>query len=192
MITVHWKRYGGNSIGFSTSACGAERHHRCAYIPHHHHSGTFLRTDRRLREMFRIRMADWASGAASCLERLPLGHGVVWHYPMALLGDAVAPGLLNGAGRGTSGQLVQLRLYGAPTTLPWGLKLNMERKRHRSQRRQCYDGATCPTGTLFHPTFLYDDLNLIGAALIVFLGSVIMKTQAGPCSPYTSCGGGRT
>ena len=41
---------------------------------------------------------------------------------------------------------------------------------------QCYDGATCPTGTLFHPTFLYEMIwNLIGAALIVFLGSKIMK-----------------
>ena len=41
---------------------------------------------------------------------------------------------------------------------------------------QCYDGATCPSGTLFHPTFLYEMIwNLIGAAIIVYIGSKAMK-----------------
>ena len=76
---------------------------------------------------------------------------------------------------GRLGNWFNQELYGAPTTLPWGLKLNMEGSAI-GHSEQCYDGATCPTGTLFHPTFLYEMIwNLIGAALIVFLGSKIMK-----------------
>ena len=97
------------------------------------------------------------------------------HYPVALLGDAVAPGLLVAQAVGRLGNWFNQELYGAPTTLPWGLKLNMEGSAI-GHSEQCYDGATCPTGTLFHPTFLYEMIwNLIGAALIVFLGSKIMK-----------------
>ena len=92
-----------------------------------------------------------------------------------LLGDAVAPGLLVAQAVGRLGNWFNQELYGAPTTLPWGLKLNMEGSAI-GHSEQCYDGATCPTGTLFHPTFLYEMIwNLIGAALIVFLGSKIMK-----------------
>ena len=118
-------------------------------------------------EMFRI----W-NGGLGIWGGVLLGALAAWawcrhkHYPMALLGDAVAPGL---------GNWVNQELYGAPTTLPWGLKLNMEGSAI-GHSEQCYDGATCPTGTLFHPTFLYEMIwNLIGAALIVFLGSKIMK-----------------
>ena len=94
---------------------------------------------------------------------------------MALLGDAVAPGLLVAQAVGRLGNWFNQELYGAPTTLPWGLKLNMEGSAI-GHSEQCYDGATCPTGTLFHPTFLYEMIwNLVGAALIVFLGSKIMK-----------------
>ena len=94
---------------------------------------------------------------------------------MALLGDAVAPGLLVAQAVGRLGNWFNQELYGAPTTLPWGLKLNMEGSAI-GHSEQCYDGATCPTGTLFHPTFLYEMIwNLIGAALIVLLGSRIMK-----------------
>ena len=66
-------------------------------------------------------------------------------------------------------------LYGAPTTLPWGLKLSTEGAAI-GHSEQCYDGATCPSGTLFHPTFLYEMIwNLIGAAIIVYIGSKAMK-----------------
>ncbi|WEV53738.1 prolipoprotein diacylglyceryl transferase [Bifidobacterium sp. ESL0798] len=101
------------------------------------------------------------------------------HYPMALLGDAVAPGLLVAQAVGRLGNWFNQELYGAPTTLPWGLKLNMTGAIGHTE--QCYDGQTCPTGTLFQPTFLYEMIwNLIGAALIVWIGrKAVNKLKAG-------------
>ena len=66
-----------------------------------------------------------------------------------------------------------------PTTLPWGLKLNSADAIGKSQ--QCYTGSTCPAGTLFHPTFLYEMIwNLIGAAIIVWgLGKIASKLKVG-------------
>ena len=97
------------------------------------------------------------------------------HYPMALLADAIAPGLLVAQAIGRLGTWFNQELYGAPTTLPWGLKLNTDGTAIGSTE-QCYDGRTCPTGTLFHPTFLYEMIwNLIGAALIIWIGSKAVK-----------------
>ncbi|MBW3083557.1 prolipoprotein diacylglyceryl transferase [Bifidobacterium phasiani] len=73
-------------------------------------------------------------------------------YPMALLADAVAPALLVAQAVGRLGNWFNRELYGAATTLPWGLDV---------------DGS----GTLYHPTFLYEMVwNLAGAALIVWVG----------------------
>ncbi|RBP99331.1 prolipoprotein diacylglyceryl transferase [Bifidobacterium xylocopae] len=92
------------------------------------------------------------------------------HYPAALLCDAMAPALLVAQAIGRIGNWFNQELYGAPTDLPWGLKLNDAGTAMGSQE-QCYDGATCPTGTLFHPTFLYEMIwDLIGAALLVWIG----------------------
>ncbi len=68
------------------------------------------------------------------------------HYPMALLADAIAPGAAWSRRLfGRLGQLVQPgAVRQAPTTLPWGLKLNMERQCHRASARPCYDGASMP------------------------------------------------
>jgi len=97
------------------------------------------------------------------------------HYPMALLADAIAPGLLVAQAIGRLGNWFNQELYGAPTTLPWGLKLNTDGTAI-GPTEQCYDGRTCPTGTLFHPTFLYEMIwNLIGAALIIWIGSKAVK-----------------
>ncbi|WP_314685840.1 prolipoprotein diacylglyceryl transferase [uncultured Bifidobacterium sp.] len=91
-------------------------------------------------------------------------------YPMALLADAVAPGLLVAQAIGRLGNWFNQELYGAPTTLPWGLKINSSGSAIGSSE-ECYDGSTCPTGTLFQPTFLYEMIwNLIGAALLVIIG----------------------
>lgn len=70
---------------------------------------------------------------------------------------------------GRLGNWFNQELYGMPTTLPWGLKLNDADAIGKSEI--CYNGQACPTGTLFHPTFLYEMIwNLIGAAIIVWLG----------------------
>ncbi|MEE1296522.1 MAG: prolipoprotein diacylglyceryl transferase [Bifidobacterium sp.] len=97
------------------------------------------------------------------------------HYPMPLLCDAIAPALLVAQAIGRLGNWFNQELYGKPTTLPWGLKLNATGTAI-GDAEQCYDGASCPTGTLFHPTFLYEMIwNLIGAALIVWIGHKLAK-----------------
>lgn len=96
-------------------------------------------------------------------------------YPMALLADCVAPALLVAQAIGRLGNWFNQELYGAPTNLPWGLKIDAAGSAI-GQSEQCYDGATCPTGTLFHPTFLYEMIwNLIGAALLVWIGNRAIK-----------------
>ena len=136
MTTVHWKRYGGNFdqilditlVAVPSGIIGARIYHIITtperfFGP----TGDWV-------EMFRI----W-NGGLGIWGGVLLGALAAWawcrhkHYPMALLGDAVAPGLLVAQAVGRLGN--------------W-----------------------------FHPTFLYEMIwNLIGAALIVFLGSKIMK-----------------
>lgn len=75
------------------------------------------------------------------------------------LADSIAPPLLVAQAIGRWGNYFNQELFGAPTTLPWGLRI---------------DAAHLPAGyaqgTLFHPTFLYESLwNLAMAALIVWL-----------------------
>ncbi len=90
-------------------------------------------------------------------------------YPFVLLADCLAPGLLVAQAVGRLGNWFNQELYGKPTTLPWGLKLN-ETSDAIGHTEVCYQGSACPTDTLFHPTFLYEMIwNLIGAALIVWL-----------------------
>ncbi|PWG59408.1 prolipoprotein diacylglyceryl transferase [Bifidobacterium catulorum] len=91
-------------------------------------------------------------------------------YPFALLGDALAPGLMVAQAIGRLGNWFNQELYGKPTTLPWGLALNDADAMGKTQ--VCYNGQPCPVGTLFHPTFLYEMIwNLVGAALIVIVGN---------------------
>lgn len=103
------------------------------------------------------------------------------HYPMALLADAVAPALLVAQAIGRLGNWFNQELYGAPTTLPWGLKLNPNAKGAIGTYEMCYDGKVCPSDTLFQPTFLYEMVwNLIGAVLLVWLGKkFVNKINAG-------------
>ena len=88
------------------------------------------------------------------------------HYPFAIFADAIAPALPVAQAIGRLGNWFNQELYGWPTTLPWGLKLNDADAIGKSEI--CYSGAQCPDyrTTLFHPTFLYEMIwNLIGAAL---------------------------
>lgn len=81
---------------------------------------------------------------------------------MAPLADAVAPGLLVAQAVGRIGNYFNQELFGAPTTLPWGLQIDAAHLRSQ--------GLSYPTGTLFHPTFLYELLwNLAVAGLLVYL-----------------------
>jgi len=75
---------------------------------------------------------------------------------MAPFADALAPGLLVAQAIGRLGNYFNQELYGAPTTLPWGLRID--------------DAHLVPgqaPGTLFHPTFLYEMIWNLGAAAVL-------------------------
>lgn len=73
--------------------------------------------------------------------------------------DALAPGLALAQAIGRLGNWFNQELFGAPTTLPWGLSIDT------AHLPQGY-----PPGTLFHPTFLYELVwNLaLACALVVW------------------------
>ncbi|WP_284980331.1 prolipoprotein diacylglyceryl transferase [Arthrobacter sp. fls2-241-R2A-200] len=75
--------------------------------------------------------------------------------------DAAAPGLLLAQAIGRWGNWFNQELFGAPTTLPWGLQIDPANANFP---------AGMPADTLFHPTFLYEFIwNLIGVALLLLL-----------------------
>src|SRR5206468_1955187 len=73
--------------------------------------------------------------------------------------DAVAPGLLLAQGIGRWGNWFNQELYGKPTDLPWGLKIDFE---HRVANYTQY--------STFHPTFLYEFVyDLVGVGILLLL-----------------------
>ncbi len=79
--------------------------------------------------------------------------------------DAVAPGLLLAQGIGRWGNYWNQELYGKPTSLPWGLRID-----------QAHQGSIAPqyqsTGTYGHyqPTFLYEFLwDGLGVGVLLWL-----------------------
>lgn len=176
--TVRWKRYGGNFdqildivlCSIPVGIVGARLYHVIT-TPERFFGpkGNFI-------AIFEI----W-NGGLGIWGGVALGALAAWawcrhkHYPMPLLADAVAPALLVAQAIGRLGNWFNQELYGAPTTLPWGLKLNTTGTAI-GQNEQCYDGSSCPTGTLFQPTFLYELIwNLIGALLIVIIGRKVSR-----------------
>lgn len=77
---------------------------------------------------------------------------------LAPFADALAPGLLVAQAIGRLGNWFNQELFGGPTTLPWGLQID-----------DAHLPAGFESGTLFHPTFLYEILwNLAGAAVLIW------------------------
>ncbi|MEV5896729.1 prolipoprotein diacylglyceryl transferase [Nonomuraea fuscirosea] len=76
---------------------------------------------------------------------------------MGAIADTVAPGIAFAQAIGRWGNWFNQELYGSPTTLPWGLEIDIE---HGGE-----------PGVLYHPTFLYESLwdVALGFALI-FVG----------------------
>ncbi len=80
-------------------------------------------------------------------------------FSVATFLDAAAPGLLLAQAVGRIGNWWNQELFGKPTTLPWGLKIDAA---HRPV--QYFDRAT------FHPTFLYELIwNLVGVAVLLYV-----------------------
>ena len=75
--------------------------------------------------------------------------------------DSAAPALLVAQALGRLGNWFNQELFGAPTTLPWGLEID-------PSSPSFPEGM--PADTLFHPTFLYEIIwNLAAAALLIWL-----------------------
>jgi len=75
--------------------------------------------------------------------------------------DALAPGLLLAQAIGRLGNWFNHELFGQPTDLPWGLEIESTNPAFP---------AGLPSGTLFHPTFLYEMLwNLLGVVLLLLI-----------------------
>ena len=74
--------------------------------------------------------------------------------------DALAPGMLLAQAMGRLGNYFNQELYGAPTTLPWGLQID-------PMMSPAFP-VGLPADTLFQPLFLYEMIwNLIGVAVIL-------------------------
>ncbi|WP_082554189.1 prolipoprotein diacylglyceryl transferase [Aeromicrobium sp. Root495] len=88
--------------------------------------------------------------------------------PLSGVADALAPGLLVAQAVGRIGNYFNQELFGKPTELPWGLKI---------------DDVNRPAGyeqfATFHPTFLYELLWNLGAALLLVLIDRRVKLTAG-------------
>jgi prolipoprotein diacylglyceryl transferase len=78
---------------------------------------------------------------------------------VALMLDAVAPGLLLAQAIGRIGNWWNQELFGKPTSLPWGLEIDVQ---HRP--------AAYLDATTFHPTFLYELLwDLLGVLVLLWV-----------------------
>src|SRR5665647_3563147 len=113
--------------------------------------------------------ASLADAFTTCcpLRRRTSGGAGAWigtrraHVRFASFADSAAPALLVAQAIGRLGNWFNQELFGSPTDLPWGLRIDPA-------------GPTFPDGmpsdTLFHPTFLYEMLwNLAAAALLIWL-----------------------
>ncbi len=89
--------------------------------------------------------------------------------PVLIWADAVAPGLFVMQAIARWGNFFNQELYGAPTTLPWGIAIQCI---HRTQGYPCPPGSD-PLATLgqhFHPMFLYESLSgALGALALIWL-----------------------
>jgi phosphatidylglycerol:prolipoprotein diacylglycerol transferase len=84
--------------------------------------------------------------------------------PLLVYLDGIALGLPLGQAIGRQANFINQELYGPPTTLPWGLRIDIE------HRLAPYNNlAVYPQSVRFHPLFLYESLwNLIGFLLLLW------------------------
>ena len=79
--------------------------------------------------------------------------------------DAVAPGLLIGQAIARPANFINQELYGPPTELPWGIKIDAAHRIPPWNNMALY-----PPDTRFHPAFAYEILwNLFAAGILLVL-----------------------
>ena len=85
--------------------------------------------------------------------------------PALVFLDAIALPLPLAQAIGRWGNFINQELYGPPTTLPWGLRIDSQ---HRIPPYN--DTTQYPASTRFHPLFLYESLwNVAGFALLFWI-----------------------
>lgn len=99
------------------------------------------------------------------------GGFALWLYtrirqlPLLKYLDAIALGLPLAQAIGRWGNFINQELYGPPTTLPWGLRIDSD---HRIPPYK--DLVAYPETVRFHPLFLYESLwNLLGFGLLFWI-----------------------
>lgn len=174
ILTTRWKRHGGTFdqvldvtlVTVPLALVGARLYH-CITTPSQYFPPTGSLVN--ILKVWEGGMAIFGGvGVGALVAFLMCRHR---RYPFAMFADCLAPGLMVAQAIGRLGNWFNQELYGKPTTLPWGLKLNDADAIGKTE--VCYQGSACPDGadTLFHPTFLYEGLwNLVGAAAIVLIG----------------------
>jgi prolipoprotein diacylglyceryl transferase len=157
---VRWKRLGGDPDlvlrvavwGVAAGIVGARAYHdvtNWSEVPNHWWGPLAV---------WQGGLGVWGGILLGCL----VGAWVVHRAgaPVFLFMDAVAPGLLLAQGIGRWGNYWNQELYGKPTKLPWGLKIDFA---HRVPNYLQY--------STFHPTFLYEFIyDLIGVGILLFVG----------------------
>jgi phosphatidylglycerol:prolipoprotein diacylglycerol transferase len=117
-------------------------------------------------EIFRV----WGGGI-HIFGAFMAGSLAIWLYtrlrqlPLSVFLDGVALGLPLAQAIGRWGNFINQELYGPPTDLPWGLRIDPNR------RIPPYDDlAAYPETVRFHPLFLYESAwNLLGFILLFWL-----------------------
>lgn len=120
-------------------------------------------------EIFRI----WEGGIAimGAVIGGMIGSAIALHRAGQRMGpfaDAVAPTLLIAQAMGRFGNWFNQELFGKSTTLPWGLEID---DRHLP--------AGYASGTLFHPTFLYEVIWNLSMAFIIIALDKRVKFKGG-------------
>jgi phosphatidylglycerol:prolipoprotein diacylglycerol transferase len=76
--------------------------------------------------------------------------------------DIAAPALALGQAIGRWGNFFNQELYGYPTTVPWGIPIDL--------RFRLPQYANLPESTRFHPTFLYESIwNLVAFLILIYV-----------------------
>ncbi len=89
-------------------------------------------------------------------------------YPLATLLEVVAPALPLAQGIGRLGNYFNQELFGRPTSLPWGLRIDLA---HRPGGYERF--------STFHPTFLYESLWDLAVVAVVLVAERRMKLRSG-------------
>jgi phosphatidylglycerol---prolipoprotein diacylglyceryl transferase len=88
------------------------------------------------------------------------------HQPFWQWADVVAPGLFVMQAIGRWGNFFNQELYGPPTTLPWGIRIDAAHRVGDYLDLNRYPVTT----THFHPLFLYESLSgIVGALVLLWL-----------------------